>query len=340
MEDTLPNNRENRGAFAGIITADPQMTGIFRYVESIAGTAQPVLITGETGVGKELIARSIHALSGRKGRFVAVNVAGVEDQVFNDTLFGHVRGAFTDADSPRRGLIEAAAGGTLFLDEIGDLSFTSQAKLLRLLQEAEYYPLGSDRIKRSDARIEAATNRDLWQLQRDGKFRRDLNFRIRTHHVHVPPLRERSGDIPLLLDHFLERAAAELGRVKPSCPAALVRDLEGYAFPGNVRELGTMVYDALCRNPADTLAPGTFRDRVHRRAATPSAPPSEAAAPQAGDAPQAVFPGQLPTLKEVTELLVREAMRRTDGNQTAAARLLGVSQPALSKRLKKMGSRG
>jgi transcriptional regulator with PAS, ATPase and Fis domain len=152
---------EHPEAFAAIVTASPSMHGIFRYVEAIASTPLPVLVTGETGVGKELIARAIHGLSGRTGAFVAVNAAGLDDTLFSDALFGHKRGGFTGADRDRPGLIEQAAGGTLFLDEIGDLAAASQVKLLRLLQEGRYYPIGSDVQKASDARVVVATNRDI-----------------------------------------------------------------------------------------------------------------------------------------------------------------------------------
>ncbi len=176
-------------AFAEIITNHAAMRGIFKYIEAIAATPLPVLITGETGVGKELVARAIHNLSQRRGEFVAVNAAGVDDNLFADTLFGHIKGAFTGADKPRRGLIEQAADGTLFLDEIGDLRIESQVKLLRLLQEGKYYSLGSDMPKMSDARLVAATHQDLAALQSAGQFRKDLYFRLQAHHIHIPPLR-------------------------------------------------------------------------------------------------------------------------------------------------------
>ncbi|MCA8973044.1 MAG: sigma-54 factor interaction domain-containing protein, partial [Planctomycetes bacterium] len=176
------------------ITRNTKLLQIFRYVESIATTAEPVLITGETGVGKDLLAQAIHVLSNRQGSLVAVNVAGLDDAIFSDTLFGHSKGAFTGAERVRKGLIEQASGGTLFLDEIGDLTAASQSKLLRLLQSNDYFPLGSDMPKHSHARVVSATNRNLWQLAKEEKFRKDLNYRLRTHHLHIPPLRERLDD--------------------------------------------------------------------------------------------------------------------------------------------------
>jgi DNA-binding NtrC family response regulator len=197
-------------AFSELVTANAEMQAAFRYVEAIAGSREPVLITGESGVGKDLIARAIHRLCTPEGPWQAVNVAGLDDNVFSDTLFGHVKGAFTGADQPRSGLIEQAGGGVLFLDEIGDLSPASQVKLLRLLQDGEYFPLGSDRPRKMNVRVVAATNQELETKVASGAFRIDLYYRLKAHHVHLLPLRERRDDMPLLLDHFLEEAAGSL----------------------------------------------------------------------------------------------------------------------------------
>ncbi|HAR35021.1 MAG TPA: sigma-54-dependent Fis family transcriptional regulator, partial [Desulfobacter sp.] len=196
-------------AFSAIITQDSQMHAIFHYVEAVAPSPQPVLIFGETGVGKELIGQCIHNLSGRKGKLVKVNVAGLDDNMFSDTLFGHVPGAFTSARNARPGLILQASGGTLMLDEIGDLALSSQVKLLRLLQEGDYLALGSDITRHSDTRIIASTNQDLWALEKQGKFRKDLIYRLSTHRLTIPPLRERLLDLPLLLDRFICQTADE-----------------------------------------------------------------------------------------------------------------------------------
>jgi DNA-binding NtrC family response regulator len=169
-------------------------------------------------VGKELVAKAIHDISHPRGPWVPVNIAGLDDNVFSDTLFGHVKGAFTGADRARAGMIEKATGGTLFLDEIGDLNPVSQIKLLRLLQEKEYMPLGSDKTMEVNARIVVATNVNLEQKQKTGEFRKDLYFRLCTHHIEVPPLRERTEDIPFLLDHLLAEAAREMGKKKPTPP--------------------------------------------------------------------------------------------------------------------------
>uniref|UniRef100_C6E3U8 Two component, sigma54 specific, transcriptional regulator, Fis family n=1 Tax=Geobacter sp. (strain M21) TaxID=443144 RepID=C6E3U8_GEOSM len=316
-------------AFSSIVTADRSMLDIFSYVEAVAKSPQPLLITGESGVGKELIAQAAHRLSGCRGKLITVNVAGLDDTVFADTLFGHVRGAFTGADQARRGMVEEAADGTLFLDEIGDLSIPSQVKLLRLLQEREYFPLGCDLPKRLRARVIVATHQNLSAKESAGSFRRDLYYRLRTHRVQIPPLRERRGDIALLLEHFLAEAAETLGKKKPTPPKGLAQFLGTYSFPGNVRELKAMVYDAVSVHRDRMLSMDSFVKSVD--SAQAEAGPTPAAAPK-----QNPFSGfdELPTFSDAAAFLVQEALDRANGNQTLAARLLGISQPALSKRLK------
>ncbi|WP_183354132.1 sigma-54-dependent transcriptional regulator [Geomonas silvestris] len=329
----LSDRLDHPEVFADIVTVDPAMRSIFRYIEAVSKSSQPVLITGESGVGKELVARTIHRLSRHREKMVSINVAGLDDNVFSDTLFGHTRGAFTGADLPRRGMIELAADGTLFLDEIGDLSIPSQVKLLRLLQEGEYFPLGSDLPKRMNARVVVATHRDLAGKQAGGQFRRDLYYRLCAHHVHIPPLRERPADVPVLLEHFLEQAANELGKKKPTVPKELPVLLANYPFPGNVRELRSMVYDAMTLHESRMLSMDSFKRAMDKQGFRPPERVSPAGA--------GVFvPSEpLPPLHEIIDLLVLEALQRAGGNQSIAARLIGVSQPALSKRLKKLGSR-
>ncbi len=330
-EHIMTPELERPEVFKDIITINKKMMSIFFYIESIAPTSQSVLITGETGVGKELVAKTIHELSNLKGNFVAVNVAGLDDVVFSDTLFGHVKGAFTGADRIRRGLIEQASGGTLFLDEIGDLSIASQVKLLRLLQEGEYLPLGQDIHKTTDARIITATNKDLTALQKEGSFRKDLDFRLRTHHIDIPPLRERKDDISLLVNHFLAKAAEELNKKKPTPPKELVTLLETYSFPGNVRELETMIFDSVSRHKSRILSLGVFKAHIAREHE------SRSDTDDTSDEGEEVirFSTRLPTIKTATQALVNEAMKQTNGNQSIAAKILGISQQALSKRLKK-----
>ena len=322
----------NPEAFAEIITGSEAMHAVFCAIEAFAATPNPVLITGESGVGKELAARAIHRLSRREGRFVSVNVAGLDDTMFTDTLFGHARGAFTDAQSVRRGLAEEAEGGTLFLDEIGDLAVGSQIKLLRFIEEKEYRPLGSDRLRRSDARIIIATNADLRNKLQEGKFREDLFYRL-THHIDIPPLRERLEDLPLLMEHFVTSACKALGVRKPAIPAELAGLLRSYRFPGNVRELKNMIENAVARNSATLLPLSWFVDYI--RAGT-SHDVEGLHAPGA-DSEKPPWAEGFPTLKELERFVVAEALRRSGGNQNAAARLLGLSPSALSRRISKEG---
>ncbi len=332
-ECILSSTLEHPEAFAGIISNNKKMLSLFKYIETIAGTSQPVLITGETGVGKEMVSRAIHTASGLKGTFTAVNVAGLDDHAFSDTIFGHVKGAFTGADRDRNGLVERASGGTLLLDEIGDLSNASQVKLLRLLQEGEYLPLGQDNPRYTDARILAATNQDLWARQEEGKFRKDLFYRLGTYHIHVPPVHERPDDIPLLVEHFLDEASRSLNKKKPTPPKELFTLLGTYDFPGNVRELRAMVFDAVSRHTSKMLSLEVFK--FHIKGGGKKSPSAKR---ESEDNTIIPFPEKLPTIKQATELLVAEAMKRSSDNQSVAAQLLGISQPALSKRLKKLDS--
>lgn len=326
----LSREVEHPEAFAGIITDNDDMLSIMQYAEAVALSSQPVLITGETGTGKELFARAIHTVSGRTGDFVAVNVAGLDDALFSDTLFGHVKGAFTGADAPLRGLVEHAAGGSLFLDEIGDISAQSQVKLLRLLQEREYAPLGSNLVKRTDARVLVATNRDLAAAVAEGRFRKDLYYRLRTHCIDIPPLRDRVDDLPLLLDHFLDKAARALDRKKPTPPPELLSLLSVHSFPGNVRELEAMVFDAVSNHKAKVLSMEVFRTRIDIEE---SSAEWEVEAPATEGATLFSAWERLPTLKQATQDLIAEALQRAKGNQATAAKLLGITRAALNKRL-------
>jgi len=329
----LHKSIESPEAFSSIVTNNPGMKSIFQYIEAIAGTTNPVLITGETGVGKELMARSIHVLSSRKGDFIAVNVSGLDDTLFADTLFGHTKGAFTGASDVRSGIVEKAAGGTLFLDEIGDLSLSSQVKLLRLLQEGEYMPLGSDVVHYSKARVIVATNQDLQTGMKQNRFRKDLYYRLQTHHVHIPPLRERLDDLPLLADHFLQEAATALGKKKPTPPPELFTLLSTYPFPGNIRELQSMIYDAVSKHTSRKLSLEIFKERIFEETHPEKLPEDSF---EGEEMPLLKFPGRVPSLKEAAGIIIEEAMKRADGNQSIAARLLGISQQALSRRLKSL----
>jgi DNA-binding NtrC family response regulator len=329
-ERLLTDTPHQREVFAAIITQSKAMHAIFRYVEAIASSPQPVLITGETGTGKDLIVQALHRLAPGGGEFVAVNVAGLDDTMFSDTLFGHTQGAYTGADRPRDGLITQATDGMLFLDEIGDLAAASQVKLLRLLQDGTYYSLGADRPRQSHARIVVATNYDVAQRVDAGHFRKDLYYRLRAHHLQLPPLRARSGDLPLLINHFLEKAAQALHKPTPTPPLALYRLLQTYPFPGNVRELEAMIFDAVARHQGGLLSLQSFKEAM---AVGPPAAQDETESAVSLQSLASLFPDRLPTLREAQEALIAEALQRAEGNQGLAAGMLGLSRQALNKRL-------
>jgi DNA-binding NtrC family response regulator len=328
----LSDRLEHPEAFSEIITNSPMLRSIFQYIESISMSPQPVLITGETGVGKELVAKAIHKLSQRKGAFVPINVAGLDDNVFADTLFGHKKGAFTGADQARGGLIEQASGGTLFLDEIGDLSAISQVKLLRLLQDGEFFPLGSDIVKHSDARMVVATNQNLQTLQESGKFRKDLYYRLCAHHTHIPPLRDRHNDLPVLVDHFLEKASKSLGKENPTLPGELFGLLSTYSFPGNIRELESMIFDAVSSHKSGELSLDGFKTYIRQRHPTSEVdvivPFTEVS----------TLKGKIETISHVTEKqMIISALNKTNQNRTKAAKLLGISRRTLQNKIKEYG---
>ncbi len=327
----LSRKIEHPEAFSEIVTANETMHGLFQYTEAIANSSMPILITGETGVGKELFVDAIHSLSGRKGKLVKVNIAGLDDNIFTDTLFGHLKGAFTDAHKARAGLVEHASGGTLLLDEIGDLSPPSQVKLLRLLQDREYYRVGSDNPEFTDARVIAATNLSFKDLHRSDTFRKDLLYRLQTHHLHIPPFRERIEDISILLPHFLDRSSRELEKKAPTPPVELYTLLSTYHFPGNIREFQSMVYEAVSKHGSGKLAMNTFTSYMDERRLS-----NEPDAKEVEPKPDFNFSesGPIPTLKDAEERLIVEAIRRSKGNQSIAARQLGISRQALNRRLK------
>jgi len=258
--------------------------------------------------------------------------------MFSDTLFGHKRGAFTGADQLREGLIVKAAHGVVLLDEIGDLGESSQIKLLRLIQEREFYPVGSDTPRKSEARIVCASNKDLKELVAKGRFRNDLFYRLNVHHVELPPLRNRKEDIPLLLDHFLSKAAKVLNKKKPTPPPELVNLLLLYSFPGNVREFEALVFDAVARHGSGVLSMETFRSVI--------APEPSSELPVQCDLDHETLKqkfediwGHFPTLREAEESLVDTALKVAGGNQGIAASMLGLKRQTLNMRLKSIAQR-
>lgn len=314
--------------FHGIITSDTKMQELFSYVDAVAKSSFPVLITGETGVGKELFANAVHKAGGRKGMFIAVNVSGLDDNMFSDTLFGHVKGAFTGADKPRKGLLAEAEGGTIFLDEIGDLNENAQIKLLRILQEKVYMPLGSDKSVQADVRIVSATNAVLTDKVKEKTFRQDLLFRLSTHSVTVPPLRERQSDIPILATAFYESALKQMGRNNShELPSALIHALRMFDFPGNIRQLQAVM--------ADMAAVFSGKKIKENEAAVFLKRHGISIGTSCGEG-QGFFSysGCFPTLKELEQYHIEAALTSADGNISTAAKMLGISRQALHKRLK------
>jgi transcriptional regulator with GAF, ATPase, and Fis domain len=302
------------------------MQRLFAYMEVVAVGANPVLVSGETGTGKELFARAIHELSGRRGPFVAVNVAGLDDTMFSDTLFGHRPGAFTGAVGTRKGMIEAAGRGTLFLDEVGDLSEASQVKLLRVLQEREYHTLGDDAPKRLEARVIAATHQD------PARLRRDLYFRLRAYHVRIPPLRDRLSDLPPLIHHFVREAAHDLGRKPPVVPERLYRQLSRHDFPGNVRELRALVFDAVARHESGPLPVEPFLEAMR--------PSGEVTGASDGNGDDAILQGDIVPESAWRELERRNLVRALKqanwkiSGKGGAAELLEIKPSTLESRMK------
>jgi DNA-binding NtrC family response regulator len=328
----LSDQLEHPEAFSEIISNSGAMRSIFQYIEAISISPQPVLITGETGVGKELVARAIHTLSNRKGNFIPVNVAGLDDNIFADTLFGHKKGAFTGADQARSGLIEQASGGMLFLDEIGDLSHTSQVKLLRLLQDGEFFPLGSDIAKHSDARVVVATNQNLQALQESGKFRKDLYYRLRAHHIDIPPLRDRKEDLPLLVNHFLEKASKALNKEKPTPPVEMFGLFATYPFPGNIRELESVIFDAVTSCKSEKLSLEPFISYIHQ------SEPATKIEDMGQSIGASTLKEKIDSISQMTEKqIIIDALNKTNQNRTRAAELLGISRRTLQNKIKEYG---
>ncbi len=328
----LKDKLEHEHAFSSILTQSRKMQNVFHYIETTAKTEEPILILGETGVGKELISKAIHYISNVEGKLVAVNVAGVDDHVFSDTLFGHKKGAFTGADKERKGLIVKASDGTILLDEIGDLNDMSQVKLLRLIEDGTYYPLGSDIPEMSNARIIAATNRDIHAMVSEGTFREDLYYRLSTIQVNIPSLKDRFEDLPILVDHFIEISAKSLKKKKPVPPPEIISLLSSYHFPGNIRELKAVIFDAVAKHTSGVLSLRSIKDYIIKKGKhlQPAISIPEKGFPALPD-----LEGRFPTIKEIEDFIVSEALKRSNGNQGIAASLLGITRQALNTRLRK-----
>jgi DNA-binding NtrC family response regulator len=299
-----------------LVGRHPAMIEVYKLLGHLAENRVSALILGESGTGKELIARAIHAHSPDAAEpFVAVNCTALPETLLESELFGHVKGAFTGATADRHGRFAQAGRGTLFLDEIGDTTPELQTRLLRVLQEREYYPVGADRPVRTDARVIAATHRDLEALVEQGRFRADLYYRLRVVELRLPPLRERLSDVPLLADHLVARAARALGRAQPLLSPQALELLGRHDWPGNVRELQN------CLTRALVLATGGVIRPEHVAAGGARAPD----APHSADA--------LPTLEAVEREHVLRVLAATGGHKANAAQVLGISRPRLDRLL-------
>ncbi|MEZ4453206.1 MAG: sigma-54 dependent transcriptional regulator [Nannocystaceae bacterium] len=312
-----------------ITGASPAMERVFDLVERIAPADASVLLTGESGTGKEMVARAIHHLSRRsQGPFVALNCAAIPEPLFENELFGHVRGAFTGAERDRVGLLRQAHGGTLFLDEVGEMPASAQPKLLRVLQEGRVRPVGSDTESRIDVRLVVATNRDLAGDVASGKFRADLYYRLAVITIQLPPLRERGDDVLLLAEHFLDTLADDAGKPRPEIGDDAAARLLGYSWPGNVRELRNWMEYGLAMVDGNVLHAAHLPQTA--AALDTLAPPSRG--------PRAPSSAELEPLDAVERRHILKVLAAVDGNKSQAAKILGIDRKTLLSRLHRYGS--
>jgi DNA-binding NtrC family response regulator len=305
-----------------LIGRDPRMISIYKTIGKVAATYAPVLIRGETGTGKELLARTIHENSARKdGPFVTVNCAALPESLLESELFGHLKGSFTGATADRRGRFELASSGTIFLDEIGDTSPAFQAKLLRVLQEKEFYPVGGETPRRTDARVIAATHRNLEEMTRAGEFRQDLLFRLRVVELELPPLRERRGDIPRLARYLAVKAALSIGREAPVFEDDAMAILLTYDWPGNIRELENAIMRAVVMSADNSLGAEQFAGFT-----------SATMVPLSLDSEDG-----LRTLSDMERAYVQHVLAQTGGHKLKTAEILKVSRGRLDRIIEKHG---
>jgi two-component system response regulator HydG len=323
--DPAPRRRERGGASSPPLGESRAWRDAIRLAETVADSASTVLVTGESGTGKEVVARYLHDRSSRAGGpFLSVNCGALPESLLESELFGHVRGSFTGAVKDRQGLFAAAEGGTFFLDEIGETTPATQVKLLRVLQQREVIPVGASEAVPVDARLIAATNRDLDEEVRRGGFRGDLFYRLNVISVHLPPLRERPGDVALLADAFLARAAARGAAPAEFSPAA--RDaMAAYAWPGNVRELENAVERAVLLTPGAVVGAEALPERVTARKAEPLVSERPAASP---------------TLEAIERAYIGWVLRNEGGNKSRAAEVLGIDPSTLYRKLARYGEAG
>jgi two-component system response regulator PilR (NtrC family) len=328
--ELLIKEQRERGNLGNIIGRSEKMQAVYQMIETVAGVQSTILITGESGTGKELVARAIHDLSPRAEKpFVSINCGAFTETLLESELFGYVKGAFTGANTNRKGLFEAAHRGTIFLDEIGEMSSAMQVKLLRVLQERKVRPVGAHQEIEIDTRVIAATNRDLAAMVKDGSFREDLFYRISVIPIELPPLRERSDDVKQLTEHFVSKFCTQAGRSLSISPRALSL-LEAYSWPGNVRELEHTIERAVALERTDSIQPERLPEQITNY--NPARVASALDLPEEGLNIAA-------HLEHLEKTYVLEALRRTGGNQTRAAELLHLSVRSLRHLLDKHGIR-
>jgi len=337
--ESLRRELSGQRGFADIIGTSPAMREIFRLLPDVATSDAPVLIDGPSGAGKELVARALHKLSGRRGRpFVSVNCGALPDTLLESELFGYARGAFTDARANKPGRFVMADGGTLLLDEIGDVSPAFQVKLLRVLQEGEVEPLGATSPVPVDVRVLSATNRDLTQLVADGHFREDLYYRLRVVPLRVPPLRDRTGDIPLLVDHFIgvlnRRTGKSIRGLSPEAMAAVT----DYDFPGNVRELRNLLERAFVLCHTELIDTEHLLPEILHGTAAPDVTPT-ASPGRMKPSERRILRGCTPNLEDLSPEVRRlvETLDAHEWNRTATARALGIARTTLWRRMREYG---
>ena len=330
----LRSQIQERYRFEGLVGRSPRMRELFDLLETVAASPSTVLVTGETGTGKELAAKAIHHNSPRRGRrFVALNCSAVPETLLESELFGHVRGAYTGAVASRAGRLESAHGGTLFLDEVGTMSGPLQAKLLRVLQERELERIGDNRSIRIDVRIIAATNADLLQMVGEGRFREDLYYRLNVIPIFLPPLRERREDIPLLVRHFVESFSRQQGRSREvTVTQAAMRRMMGYGWPGNIRQLENAIERALTLSRTRAWIDVGDLPRELQQASLSEQAVSPAIPDEGFDLAA--------HLASVERQLIRRALDDTGGNRQQAARRLGLKRTTLVEKLRRLGGDG
>ncbi len=332
--DNLKQRIDKFYSFSNIIGKSPQMKSLFEKILTVAPTDVTVLITGESGTGKELIANAIHQNSPRKNNiFLPINCAAIPGEILESELFGHEKGAFTGAVSQKIGKFELTSNGTLFLDEIGEMSLDLQAKLLRIIEQKEFMRVGGNKLIKVKTRIIAATNQNLEELVKSGKFREDLYFRLKVVHLKIPPLRERKGDIPLLVNHFIKKFGEIHNKPEISITPETLKILEHYPWPGNVRELQNLIESLVIFSTDNIIKPQNLPDELIEKSNFKVNLPQNPL-PDLSDS-VIIKLGQ--TLEEVEKMIILKTLEKFNGNKTHTAKVLGIGLRTLHRKLKEYG---